>query len=150
MTKRLLALATGLMMTAPLLAAPGFAQTAPAPAAPAPATPAPAAAAPAAPATAVPAKPMPGMPMAPAAGAPAKPMPAHQGAMPASGDHAAMRMERMKKLQTALNANGATLTVDGRMGPKTKSALMDFQKAKGLKVTGHPDKETIAALKAGG
>jgi peptidoglycan hydrolase-like protein with peptidoglycan-binding domain len=61
-----------------------------------------------------------------------------------------MRMQRVEKLQTALNANGAQLTVDGKMGPQTKSALMDFQKSKGLKATGKVDKETIAALKPAG
>ena len=71
-------------------------------------------------------------------------MPAHHAASSAS------RTERVMKLQTALNANGASLTADGKMGPKTKSALMDFQKAKGLKVTGKVDKETMAALKPAG
>jgi peptidoglycan hydrolase-like protein with peptidoglycan-binding domain len=64
--------------------------------------------------------------------------------------HAMARPARIEQLQNALNANGATLTVDGKMGPKTKSALMDFQKAKGLKVTGRPDKETRDALKTTG
>jgi peptidoglycan hydrolase-like protein with peptidoglycan-binding domain len=72
-------------------------------------------------------------------------MPMHQ-AKPAAGAHAGMRMERMKKLQTALNAKGASVTVDGKMGPKTMAALKTFQQAHGLKVTGHPDKETMAAL----
>jgi peptidoglycan hydrolase-like protein with peptidoglycan-binding domain len=119
MSKRMLALATSFLLAAPLLSAPGFAQ---APAAPAPAAPAPAAPAP-----------------APAA------MPAPH-AKPAAGMHAEMRVERIKKLQTALNASGASLTVDGKIGPKTRAALMDFQKAHGLKATGHLDKETRAAL----
>lgn len=140
MSKRMLALATSIMMAAPLLAVPGFAQ---APAASAPAAPAPAAPAPAAPATPAP---------APGSATPApSAMPGMSGmpmqhAKPAAGDHADMRMDRVKKLQTALNAHGATLTVDGKMGPKTTAALKTFQQAQGLKVTGHPDKETRAAL----
>jgi peptidoglycan hydrolase-like protein with peptidoglycan-binding domain len=36
--------------------------------------------------------------------------------------------------------------IDGRMGPKTKAALKDFQKAQGLKETGRLDRETKAKL----
>src|SRR5580693_5031878 len=99
MMTRLLASPVYLAMATALLAAPAFAQ---APAAPA--QPAPAAAAPAAPAQST----------EPAA-------PAHMG-----GSHAMNRMQRIEKLQTALNANGATLTVDGKMGPQTSAALTAF------------------------
>ncbi len=133
MSKRILALATSIMMAAPLLAVPGFAQ------APATSAPAPAAPAPAAPATPAPAP----SNSAPASGMQGMPM--HHAA-PAAGTHADMRMDRAKKLQTALNAHGASLTVDGKMGPKTTDALKTFQQTQGLKVTGHPDKETRAAL----
>jgi len=120
MTKRLLVSSVCLAIATCLLAAPGFAQ------------------APAAPATSAP----------PAAAAPAAP----SSATPTTGakTHAMGRMERVEKLQAALNAKGAALTVDGKMGPKTHAALMDFQKAHGLKTTGRPDKETIAALKTTG
>lgn len=132
MSRRILALATSIMMAATPLAAPGFAQTpatpAPAPAPVAPVTPAPSSSAP-----------------APAAPAATHAMPMHHAA-PATGAQASMRIERLKKLQTALNANGASLKVDGKMGPKTTAALKTYQQAHGLKVTGHPDKETRAAL----
>jgi peptidoglycan hydrolase-like protein with peptidoglycan-binding domain len=134
MTNRMLALATSLMISAPLLAVSGFAQTAPAPAPVKPVSPAPAVPAAAAPSAAAPTA-------SAASGAAA---PARHAASSAS------RTERVMKLQTALNANGATLTADGKMGPKTKSALMDFQKSKGLKATGKVDKDTIAALKLAG
>jgi peptidoglycan hydrolase-like protein with peptidoglycan-binding domain len=49
--------------------------------------------------------------------------------------------------QTALNKDGAALKVDGKMGPKTKSALTAFQSKQNLKPTGKLDKETKAALK---
>jgi peptidoglycan hydrolase-like protein with peptidoglycan-binding domain len=131
MTKRLLASSVCLAIATSLLVAPSFAQ------------------APAAPATAVPARPAPAVP-APAAATPATPAPS--AAAPATGakTHAMGRTQRIERLQTALNASGATLTVDGKMGPKTHAALMDFQRAHGLKATGRPDKETIAALKTTG
>ena len=49
--------------------------------------------------------------------------------------------------QTALNKDGASLTVDGKMGPKTKAALTAFQTKQNLKANGKLDKETKAALK---
>ncbi|HLI12326.1 MAG TPA: peptidoglycan-binding domain-containing protein [Alphaproteobacteria bacterium] len=52
----------------------------------------------------------------------------------------------VKSLQDALNKQGASLTVDGKMGPKTRAALKSFQQAHGLKATGHVDKATKAAL----
>lgn len=48
--------------------------------------------------------------------------------------------------QTALNKAGAGLTVDGKMGPKTRAAVKAFQKSHNLKVNGHLDKATRAAL----
>jgi peptidoglycan DL-endopeptidase CwlO len=134
MTKRKFASPVYLAIATALLAAPAVAQAPASPATPAPATstPAPAAAAPATP--------------APAASAPAAAAPmAGMSGMKAKPD-ASARTDRVKKLQTALNANGATLPVDGKRGPKTHAAVMDFQKAKGLKATGRVDKDTMAAL----
>ncbi|WP_297391853.1 peptidoglycan-binding domain-containing protein [Acidiferrobacter sp.] len=49
----------------------------------------------------------------------------------------------VKSLQAALNRREhAHLTVDGIMGPKTRASLKLFQKAHGLKPTGHLDKAT--------
>ena len=129
---RLFASPACLAIASALLVAPALAQT---PASPA--QPAPAAAAPAAPAASqeTPAA-------APAAATPAPAAHSHM-----AGSHAMNRTQRIEKLQTALNANGAQLTVDGKMGPKTTAALSTFQQAHGLKATGHVDKATIAALK---
>lgn len=55
----------------------------------------------------------------------------------------------VKDAQEALNKQGAGLTVDGKMGPKTQAALKSFQQAHGLKATGKLDKATKAALAAG-
>jgi peptidoglycan hydrolase-like protein with peptidoglycan-binding domain len=133
MMTRLFASPVYLAMATALLAAPAFAQ---APAAPA--QPAPAAAAPAAPAqsTETPAT------ASPPATNPTAAAPGHM-----AGSHAMNRTQRIERAQTALNANGAQLTVDGKMGPKTSAALTAFQQAHGLKATGRIDKETMAALR---
>jgi peptidoglycan hydrolase-like protein with peptidoglycan-binding domain len=133
MMTRLFASPVCLAMATALLAAPAIAQ---APAAPA--QPAPAAAAPAAPAQSseTPAT----------ASPPATATPATHTHM-AGGMHGMTHTQRVEKLQTALNANGAQLTVDGKMGPKTSAALTAFQQSHGLKATGRVDKATIAALK---
>ncbi|MQA66488.1 MAG: hypothetical protein GEU76_11415 [Alphaproteobacteria bacterium] len=49
-------------------------------------------------------------------------------------------------LQDALNKNGASLKVDGRMGKNTRAALKDFQSKNGLKATGKLDKASRAKL----
>jgi len=135
MMKRLFASPVCLAMATALLAAPAVAQ---APASPA--QPAPAAAAPAAPAASQ---------ETPATAGPAatKPMPMPMAHMHAAGSHAMTHTQRVERLQTALNANGAQLTVDGKMGPKTRAALTAFQQSHGLKATGQIDKETMAALR---
>ncbi|HTS93563.1 MAG TPA: peptidoglycan-binding domain-containing protein [Stellaceae bacterium] len=55
---------------------------------------------------------------------------------------------QVKAAQAALNKQGANLSVDGHMGPKTRDALKSFQTAHGLTVTGKLDKPTQAALKS--
>jgi len=55
--------------------------------------------------------------------------------------------DTVKSAQEALNKNGANLAVDGKMGPKTRAAIKAFQQGHGLKVTGHLDQATMAALK---
>lgn len=54
--------------------------------------------------------------------------------------------QRVAKVQTALNANGAQLTVDGKWGPQTSSALKAYQQAHSLKPTGKMDGATAKAL----
>lgn len=52
-----------------------------------------------------------------------------------------------KQIQRALkNAGFYEGAIDGKIGPKTKSAIMKFQKAKGLKADGIVGKKTSAAL----
>lgn len=54
--------------------------------------------------------------------------------------------EKTAALQTALNANGAKLVVDGVAGKKTTAAVAAYQKSKGMKATGKVDPKTAAAL----
>jgi peptidoglycan hydrolase-like protein with peptidoglycan-binding domain len=66
--------------------------------------------------------------------------------MPAPAPKPMSHHQFIESVQTALNANGATLTVDGRMGPKTAAALRAFQHQHNLRVTGRPDRATLQAL----
>jgi peptidoglycan hydrolase-like protein with peptidoglycan-binding domain len=52
------------------------------------------------------------------------------------GRNSAWPAVTVRSLQYLLNARGAKLTVDGQFGAKTKTAVIAFQKAKGLKATG--------------
>jgi predicted RNase H-like nuclease (RuvC/YqgF family) len=53
------------------------------------------------------------------------------------------------QIQTALkNAGFYTGTVDGKLGPKTKEAISEFQKANNLKVDGKVGRQTWSKLKS--
>ena len=54
--------------------------------------------------------------------------------------------DQIVESQQALNAEGASLKVDGKMGPKTRSALMDYQSRNGLPASGQADSATRAKL----
>jgi len=66
--------------------------------------------------------------------------------MAVSPSFAASHGSTLKAVQQALNKAGYGVKVDGKMGPETQSALMKFQKDKGLTVTGRPDVQTKAKL----
>ncbi len=54
---------------------------------------------------------------------------------------------RNKEMQTALKAAGFyTGSIDGKVGPKTKRAIIEFQKAKGLKPDGKVGPKTWVEL----
>lgn len=55
-------------------------------------------------------------------------------------------MERVKAAQNALNRAGANIQVDGKMGPKTKAAIRDYQQKNGLQATGNLDAQTMQRL----
>lgn len=81
----------------------------------------------------------------------AEPIPA-TAAVPETAEKAAstvtkVAQDRNKDIQKALKAAGFyTGTIDGKIGPKTKAAVMDFQKANGLKADGKVGPKTWAAL----
>jgi hypothetical protein len=65
------------------------------------------------------------------------------GSLPPSGPYKPTPQE----IQTALkNANFYTGTVDGKVGPMTKKAIEEFQKANNLKVDGKVGPKTWAVL----
>ena len=94
------------------------------------------------------AAPAPAAPTTPSAPAPqTSAPPAAPAEKPVSHAHRHVARHRfVERIQTALNGAGATLTVDGRWGPKTTAAMRAFQQQHNLKVTGRPDKETLEAL----
>ncbi len=72
----------------------------------------------------------------------AAPAVSSQPKAPGSKDEA-----RDKDIQTALKKAGFyTGAIDGKVGPKTKKAIEEFQKAKGLKVDGKVGPKTWAEL----
>lgn len=53
----------------------------------------------------------------------------------------------VRQLQALLNAHGAALTVDGRFGPGTRSAVLAFQRSKSIEVDGVAGPETYTTLR---
>jgi peptidoglycan hydrolase-like protein with peptidoglycan-binding domain len=80
---------------------------------------------------------------------PAKAAPAKPAAKKSMAAKKKAPSESVKALQAALNKNGATLKVDGMMGPTTRAALKKYQAANGLKATGRDDKATRDKLGIG-
>jgi len=62
------------------------------------------------------------------------------------GSNSAWPKVTVRSLQYLLNAHGAKLTVDGVFGPKTKAAVVTFQKARGLSGSGVVQAPTWRAL----
>jgi hypothetical protein len=55
--------------------------------------------------------------------------------------------KQVQELQKKLNEEGFNAgPVDGIIGPKTRSALQEFQREEGLAASGQPDQETLEAL----
>ena len=65
---------------------------------------------------------------------------------PPAPTYKSAQQQHAAQLQTALNANGAHLEVDGKMGPGTRAALKSYQAEHHLKATGKPDAATLKAL----
>jgi peptidoglycan hydrolase-like protein with peptidoglycan-binding domain len=59
--------------------------------------------------------------------------------------------EQVRQAQTALNQHGFDVgDTDGKLGKRTKDALIAFQKQRGFRTTGKVDRATLHALLAGG
>ena len=91
------------------------------------------------------------LPLATYAAGTAKPTPAHQAAKvaPKKVHHKVVANPTVKKVQEALNKDGAKLKVDGIMGHRTRLALKGFQKSHKMKSSGKLDKATLKALLKG-
>lgn len=71
--------------------------------------------------------------------------PQHEAAVPAPARQE--KIDKSKDIQKALkNAGFYTGNVDGKIGPRTKKAIQEFQKAKGLKADGKVGAKTWAEL----
>ena len=65
----------------------------------------------------------------------------------AHGRHSLANAEQVRQVQQKLNDMGYHAgSVDGVFGPRTESALRQFQQARNLDATGHIDSNTLAAL----
>ena len=69
----------------------------------------------------------------------------------ARGTSVNMSADEIRKLQIALNEKGFNLgNPDGVWGPRTREALISFQRQQGFRATGQIDQETMAALGVSG
>jgi peptidoglycan hydrolase-like protein with peptidoglycan-binding domain len=57
-----------------------------------------------------------------------------------------LSVEEIQQIQMVLREQGFDVEVDGRLGPRTKQALIEFQRRQGLQATGTIDQQTVAAL----
>lgn len=60
--------------------------------------------------------------------------------------HSKYSGQEISAVQTALNANGEKVKVDGKWGKLSRAALKDYQKSRGMKVNGRLDAATLKAL----
>ena len=62
-------------------------------------------------------------------------------------DASSLNQSQLSQIQQALNKNGFDAgNVDGNWGPETRTAIQNFQRAKGFEQTGQLDKQTTSAL----
>lgn len=83
-----------------------------------------------------------------AAVAPAAPTGPVAAASLSSGStlHLGSRGDRVEVLQELLNDHGARLAVDGKFGPRTHAAVLEYQRDNGLQVDGRVGPQTRASL----
>ena len=64
-----------------------------------------------------------------------------------AADKAASQADLIQRAQASLNERGFDVGApDGKIGPKTKKAIMEFQRSAGIPVTGKVDKSLLRAL----
>jgi peptidoglycan hydrolase-like protein with peptidoglycan-binding domain len=62
-----------------------------------------------------------------------------------------LSQSEVREVQRQLDSAGYPIaSADGVMGPKTETAIRNFQRDKGLNATGELNDETLKALRAGG
>src|SRR6185369_1095588 len=75
-----------------------------------------------------------------------------RAAAPQTGDQTAVARpsdfapEQVRTLQRALSDRGFAVDLTGRFDDRTQTALMDFQRARGLPSTGNLNQPTVEAL----
>ena len=98
-----------------------------------------------------PQQPEPQQPQAQQAQNPAQPV--QQSANESVGQNAAASLSEgaVRQIQQALEQKGFKVgPLDGKLGPRTKRALSQFQRRQRLQQTGTPDEQTLTALGIGG
>jgi peptidoglycan hydrolase-like protein with peptidoglycan-binding domain len=63
-----------------------------------------------------------------------------------SAEFVDLSTEEIREVQQVLIQRGFSVEVDGRLGPRTQQALIQFQRREGLQATGRIDSRTIASL----
>ena len=77
-------------------------------------------------------------------------MPLAFAVSPSEEKSAVLHHQDVKKLQETLRDKGYDVgEIDGRMGPKTREGIRQYQKAENLPVTGHLDAETAGKIGVG-
>jgi hypothetical protein len=66
------------------------------------------------------------------------------------GSMASMSVEEIREVQMSLRRQGFEVEIDGKLGPRTREALVQFQRKHGLQATGEIDSRTRSALNSGG
>jgi lysozyme family protein len=78
--------------------------------------------------------------------APAARLHTRQWPVLSQGSNSNWPLVTVRSLQHLLNAHGARLAVDGRFGPATRAAVITYQRARGLTVTGVANAGTWRSL----